>query len=107
MQRPGAEAIRIQIQPSKPKLEITIITNCQNTKENIWFTWWAAISQKVATQQPKPNYNNIRVFLYRGVRNSILILMIIRNTCRPNTIYTDGAGSSFITNLKVNYSEFK
>ena len=26
-----------------------------NYKENIWPTEWAAISQKVATQQPKPN----------------------------------------------------
>ena len=32
MQRPGTEAIRTQIQPSKPKQEITIITNSQNTK---------------------------------------------------------------------------
>ena len=31
MQRPGTEAIRIQIQPSKPKQEITKITN-SNTK---------------------------------------------------------------------------
>ena len=32
MQRSGTEAIRIQIQPSKPKREITNITNSQNTK---------------------------------------------------------------------------
>ena len=32
MQRPGTEAIRTQIQPSKPKWEITSITNSQNTK---------------------------------------------------------------------------
>ena len=32
MQRTGTEAIRPQIQPSKPKREITYITNCQNTK---------------------------------------------------------------------------
>ena len=31
MQRSGTEAIRTQIQPSKPKLEITNITNNQNT----------------------------------------------------------------------------
>ena len=31
MQRPGTEAIRIQIQPSKPKRIITKITNSQNT----------------------------------------------------------------------------
>ena len=32
MQRSGTEAIRTQIQPSKPKREITKITNSQNTK---------------------------------------------------------------------------
>ena len=32
MQRPGTEAIRTQIQLSKPKREITIITNSQNIK---------------------------------------------------------------------------
>ena len=32
MQRPGTEAIRTQIQTSKLKLEITNITNGQNTK---------------------------------------------------------------------------
>ena len=31
MQRPGTEAIRAQMQPSKPKREITKITNRQNT----------------------------------------------------------------------------
>ena len=36
MQRSGSEAIGTQIQPSKPKWEITNITNSQNTKENIW-----------------------------------------------------------------------
>ena len=32
MQRSGNEAIRTQIQPPKPKREITNITNSQNTK---------------------------------------------------------------------------
>ena len=32
MQRAGTEAIRTQIQPSKPNREITKITNSQNTK---------------------------------------------------------------------------
>ena len=32
MQRPGTETIKTQIQPSKPKREITKITNSQNTK---------------------------------------------------------------------------
>ena len=36
LQRPGTEAIRTKSQPSKPKREITNITNSQNTKRNIW-----------------------------------------------------------------------
>ena len=32
MQRSGTEAIKTQFQPSKPKREITNITNSQNTK---------------------------------------------------------------------------
>ena len=32
MQRPGTDAIRNQIQPSKPKRKITKTTNSQNTK---------------------------------------------------------------------------
>ena len=43
MQRPGTEAIRTQIQPSKPKREITKITNSQNKKENIWTTEGAGL----------------------------------------------------------------
>ena len=37
MQGPGTEAIRTQTKPLKPKREITIIQNGQNT-ENIWST---------------------------------------------------------------------
>ena len=35
MRRPGTEAIRTKIQPSKPKREITKITNGQNTKTSL------------------------------------------------------------------------
>ena len=35
MQRSGTEEIRTQIQPSKPKQEITKITNSQKNKENM------------------------------------------------------------------------
>ena len=47
MQRSGAEAIRNQIQPSKPKREIINITNSQNTKltndqpfDELFPKWW-------------------------------------------------------------------
>ena len=56
MIKSGTEATgRTQIQTSKPKWEITNITKSQNTKEKIWSTELAAISQKVAFQQRKPN----------------------------------------------------
>ena len=35
MQRSGTEAIRTQIQPSKPKREITNITNSQKQREHM------------------------------------------------------------------------
>ena len=54
MQRQGTEAIGNQIQPSKPKREITKITNRQN-KNRSYGKPREAVSQKVATQQPKPN----------------------------------------------------
>ena len=50
----GTEAIRTQIQPLKPKKYITKITT-----QNILSTEWAAISQKVASQQPKRTRNNM------------------------------------------------
>ena len=36
MQRSGTKAIRTQIQPSKPKREITNITKVKIQRENIW-----------------------------------------------------------------------
>ena len=55
MQRLGTEAIRTQLQPSKPKREITIITNSQNTKRTYMVNRVSSYFPKVATQQPKPN----------------------------------------------------
>ena len=55
MQRSGTEAIRTQIQPSKPKREITNITNSQNTKRTYGQPSEQLFPKKVATQQPKPN----------------------------------------------------
>ena len=54
MQRSGTEAIRTQIQPSKPKREITNITNNQNTMRTL-VNRVSIYSQKFATQQPKAN----------------------------------------------------
>ena len=78
MQRPGTEAIRTQIQPIKPNWEITKVTSSQKYKENIWSTVRAALSQKVATQQPKPNKKNIQPSFYtiRGLLKNKGYVMI-------------------------------
>ena len=55
MQRPGTEAIKTQVQPSKPKWEISKITNCQHTKRTYGQPSEQLFPQTVATQQPKPN----------------------------------------------------
>ena len=58
MQSPGTEAMRTEIQPSKPKWEITKITNSQNTKRKyIWSTEGVAISQKVASHRNSDTKN--------------------------------------------------
>ena len=57
-----AEAIRTWTQPSKPKRNITNITNTKIVKiHKVTFGQpheRSAIFHKVATQQPKPNLNN-------------------------------------------------
>ena len=57
MQRSGTAAIRDQIQPSKPKREITNFTNSQNTKRTYGQpSEQLYISPKmVSTKQPRPN----------------------------------------------------
>ena len=47
---------------------------------------------------------NPEFFLYRGFKKLHINLTDIRKYLyRPNTIFTNSAGGSFITNLKVNY----
>ena len=53
MQRSGTETIKTQIQPSKPKREITQITNSQNTKKTYGIRVSSFFQKNVATQQPK------------------------------------------------------
>ena len=53
MQISGNETLRTKIQPLKPKREITKITNSQNTKSTYRVSSY--FTQKVATQQFKPN----------------------------------------------------
>ena len=53
MQRPGTEAIRNQIQPSKTKREITKITNSQNEKEHM--------VNRVSSYFPKGGYSATKI----------------------------------------------
>ena len=56
MQRSGTEAIRTQIQPSKPKREITNITNSQNTKR----TYGQPSEQLFPKKWPLSNQNRTK-----------------------------------------------
>ena len=56
IQRSGTEAIRIQLQPSKPKREIhvTNITNSQDTKIT-----YGQPSEQLFPKRPRESYNKI------------------------------------------------
>ena len=57
MQRSGTEAIRTQIQSSKPKREITKITNSQNTKR----TYGQPSEQLLSKRRPLSNPNRTKI----------------------------------------------
>ena len=70
MQRSGTEAIRTQIQPSKPKREMTKITNSQNTK-----TPYGQLSEQLFTKRwplsnPNRTKNNVNTRKVKRHRNS-------------------------------------
>ena len=86
MQSPGAAAIRTQIQPSKPKREITNITNSQNTKR----TYGQPGEQLLATQQKTCNRSindviNIE-FLAHLSRRLIGELIVYEGIRRPSVV---------------------
>ena len=56
MQRSGTEAIRTQLQPSKPKREITNITNSQNIK----ITYCQPSEQLFPKRWPRSNRNRTK-----------------------------------------------
>ena len=76
----GTEAIRTQIQPSKPKREITKITDSQNTKRTYGQPSEQLFKKKVATQQPKSKkvnrepQQNCRL---GTVSNELLVLTLV------------------------------
>ena len=57
MQRSATEAIRTQIQPSKPKQEITKIANIQNTKR----TYGQPSEQLFPKRRPLSNPNRTKI----------------------------------------------
>ena len=57
MQRSGTEAIRTQIQPSKPKLEMTHITDSQSTKR----TYGQPSEQLFPKRWPLSNQNRTKI----------------------------------------------
>ena len=71
MQRPGTEAIKTQIQPSKPKREITKITNIQNTKG----TYNGQLSEQLFSKRwllrhPNQTLNKINTHKMKRHKNS-------------------------------------
>ena len=69
MQRSGTEAIRTPIQPSKPKREITNITNSQNTKT----TYGQPSEQIFPKRWPLSNRNRTKNQRTNGPVNAHLI----------------------------------
>ena len=57
MQISGIEAIRTHLQPSKPKREITNITNSQNTKR----TYGQPSEQQFSERWPLSNRNKTKI----------------------------------------------
>ena len=70
MQRPGTEAIRTQIQPSKPKREITKITNSQNTKRTYGQPSEQLFTKRYPLSNPNQTKNNMNTRKVKRSRNS-------------------------------------
>ena len=70
LQRPGAEAISTQIQPSKPKREITQITNSQNTKRTYGLLSEQLFPRRRPLSNPNRTKNNMNTRKVKCHRNS-------------------------------------
>ena len=69
MQRSGTEAIRTQIQPSKPKPEITKITNSQNTKRTYGQPSTQLFPKRWPLSNPNRTKNNMNTCKVKRHRN--------------------------------------
>ena len=70
MQRPGTEAIRIQIQPSKPKRMINKITHSQNTKRTYGQPSEQLFPKRWPISNPNRTKNNMNTRKVKRHRNS-------------------------------------
>ena len=78
--RPGTEAFRTQIQPSKPKREITKITNSQNTKRTYGQPSEQLFTKRWPLSNPNLNKNHMSTHKMKPHRNSDTKNMQQRNT---------------------------
>ena len=70
MQISGTEAIRTRIQPSKPKREITNITNSQNTKRTYGQPSEQIFPKKLPLSKRNRIKNNMNTHVVKRHRNS-------------------------------------
>ena len=70
MQRSGTEAIRTQIQPSKPKREISKITNSQNTTRTYGQPSEQLFPKRLPLSNPNRTKNNMNTRKVKRHRNS-------------------------------------
>ena len=70
MQRLGTEAFRTQIQPSKPKREITKITNSQNTRRTYGQSREQFFTKRWPLSNPNRTKNNMNKHKVKRHRNS-------------------------------------
>ena len=82
--RPGTEAIRTQIQPSKPEWKITTITNSQNTKR----TYGQPSEQLFPKRWPLSNHN--RTTIKMNTHNATETLTPKRGRREPQQNYRLG-----------------
>ena len=74
MQRSGTEAIITQIQPSKPKREITKLTNSQNTKRTYGQPSEQLFPKRWPLNNPNGTKNKLNTRMVKPVLSEITIL---------------------------------
>ena len=78
MQLKGTKAIRTKIPPSKPKREITKITNSQNTKGPLGQPSWQLFPRRWLLNDPNQTKNNMNKHKAKRHRSSVTGLVLLR-----------------------------